>query len=103
MGSPVASTFTATGQSAIFCPKSSHPGDGPAQFSFSLRGTFVATVQLERSLDGGTNWLPMTALGTAIPFSAACTENFEEADRNAIYRANCTAYTSGTVNYRLSQ
>jgi hypothetical protein len=94
-------TFTATGQSASFTPATPDNNRGP--FNMSLWGTFVGTVQVERSFDGGTTWLPLTALGTAIPFTAPCSEVFEELEFGVQYRLNCTAYTSGTINYRLSR
>jgi hypothetical protein len=95
---PVASTFTATGQSSALTPVA---GRG---FNISLWGTFVATVRLERSFDGGTTWLPITANGTGLMnFTAACSEQWSDDEVGVQYRLNCTAYTSGTVNYRISQ
>lgn len=95
---PVASSFTATGQSANFTPIAGRP------FNISLWGTFVGSVQLERSFDNGSTWLPITAAGTQIfVWSASASESNEESEFGVIYRLNCTAYTSGTINYRLSQ
>ena len=99
--SNVTGTFAATGQSAVFSPQGINPVSRP--FNLSLWGTFAATVQLERSFDGAT-WLPLTALGTAVyVFTAPCSETAEETEMGVVYRLNCTSYTSGTVNYRLSQ
>ena len=95
---PVTGTFVATGQSPSFAPL------GGRGFNASLWGTFSASVQLERSFDKGTTWLPLTANGTAIEkFTAPCSESLQEDEDGVLYRFNCTAYTSGTVNYRLSQ
>ena len=95
---PVTGTFSATGQSASFAPV------GGRGFNASLWGTFSATVQIERSFDGGTTWLPLTADAIAIEkFTAPCSESLQEDEAGVLYRFNCTAYTSGTVNYRLSQ
>ncbi|MEY3774316.1 MAG: hypothetical protein RLZZ129_1096, partial [Verrucomicrobiota bacterium] len=47
-------TFTGTGRSAAFIPK-----QGSA-FNVSVWGTFSATVQMQRSFDNGTTWLPLT-------------------------------------------
>jgi len=76
---------------------------------------FNATVQLERSFDGGAVWLPCniggsgalaqwvgdgSATGTPVSLS------FGEPERQIAYRLNCLAYTaiSGTsLNYRLSE
>ena len=92
----VTDSFTAAGQSgsvSLF-----------GKFNVSLWGTFVATAQLERSFDGGTTWLPCTDnSGTVQTWSAAMTIVAEEPESGVLYRLNCTAYTSGTVNYRVSQ
>jgi hypothetical protein len=94
----VTGTFTATGQSASFTPICGRP------FNVTLSGTFVASVQLERSFDAGSNWHPITAAGTQLyAWTAAASETAEEHESGPIYRLNCTAYTSGTVNYRISQ
>lgn len=69
--------------------------------------TFSGTVQLERSFDGGLTWI-VASLGnsgsmaqwtTGTPVSIT----FGEPERNVVYRPNCIAYTSGTINYRISQ
>lgn len=73
------------------------------QFNASLWGTFVGTVRLARSFDNGATFLPLTALGTAISFTGPCTETFEEYEEGVLYRWECTSYTSGTINYRISQ
>jgi len=102
MAQKLVSSFTATGQSSSFLP------DGvddliSRPFNLSIWGTFVGTVQLERSFDNGVTWLPLTALGSSLAFTAPCSETFTECEASVIYRLNCTAYTSGTINYRLSQ
>lgn len=99
----VTASFTATGQSASFTPEGANTPESSAPFNMSLWGTFVGTVQLERSFDSGVTWLPITALGTSITFTAPASEVFAEPEVNVRYRLNCTAYTSGTINYRLSQ
>lgn len=94
----VASTFTATGASASFAPISRRG------FNVSLWGTFVGTARLERSFDGGTTWLPLTAAGIALyTWTAPASEIAEEPETGVLYRLACTAYTSGTINYRVSQ
>ena len=67
---------------------------------------FAATVQLERSFDGGATFLPcnmgssgLLAQWLAGPVSFA----FGEPEKNVLYRFNCIAWTSGTINYRISQ
>lgn len=94
----VSGTFTSTGTSPAFTPRPQY------MFNVSLWGTFVGTVSLERSFDLGTTWLPLTANGVSIEsFTAPCSEQLQEDELKVQYRFNCTAYTSGTINYRLSQ
>src|ERR1044072_6658965 len=89
-------TFTGTGQST---------GAVVAQdFNLSLSGTFVATVQLERSFDGGSNWLPVTYVdGSALTWTVPVSTTLNEPELGVQYRLNCTAFTSGTVRYRTSR
>jgi hypothetical protein len=88
-------TFTGTGQSAT------PVADG--DFNLSLSGTFVATVQVERSFDAGTTWLPVTYVdGSALNWTAPVSTTLNEPESGVLYRLNCTAYTSGTVTYRIS-
>lgn len=93
----VTGTFAATGQSsgAVFY------GD----FNVSIWGTFVATVQLQRSFDGGSTWIPccQDATGALANYSAPMSMIASEPEHQVFYRVACTAYTSGAVNYRLSQ
>lgn len=93
----ITGSFAATGQSAsaVFY----------GSFNVSLWGTFVATVQLERSFDGGTTWLPTAedTTGAAAAYSAPVSLVADEPEHQVLHRLNCTAWTSGTVNYRLSQ
>lgn len=94
----VTGSLTATGATNSFRPN----GKSPA-FNFTVSGTFVGTVRPERSFDDGDTWHPLTALGSAISFTAPCSEVFEEPENYVLYRANCTAYTSGTIAVRMSQ
>jgi len=95
---PIASTFTGTGQSASFTPVARRA------FNVSIWGTFGATVQLERSFDAGATWLPITAAGFQLyVWTAPASEMAQEDQASVLYRLNCTAMASGTVNYRISQ
>ena len=68
---------------------------------------FVGTVQIERSFDGGQTWLVCNVGGsgqlaqytTGTPLNIT----FGEPEKQVLYRINCIAYTSGTINYRISQ
>ena len=68
--------------------------------------TFTATMQIERSFDGGSTWLPCNigGGGSLADYSAGTPVSltFGEPERGMLYRVNCLAYTSGTINYRLS-
>jgi len=103
MTQPVTGSFTATGQSNSFKPVMRTMAWG--QFNVSASGTFVATVQLERSFDNGDNWFVCSrdSSGTAASWTAPFSVVGEEPTPGVIYRLNCTAYTSGTVTYRISQ
>lgn len=100
----VTGTFTETGQSASFIPTIAARSTTNA-FNVSASGTFVATVQLERSFDNGTSWFVCSsdASGTAASWTAPFSVIAEEPTPGVLYRLNCTAYTSGTVTYRISQ
>lgn len=73
-------------------------------FNVSLWGTFVGTAILERSFDGGTTFLPVSKDlgGTANSFTAPMTIAISEPEPGVLYRFRCSAWTSGTINYRLS-
>ena len=96
----VQGTFTATGESGWV------PLRGP--FGFTLQGG-VGTVQLERSYDGGVTayTISKNTDGDAASYTLTAgqevgLEGFEPEDA-VLYRVACTAYTSGTITYRLSQ
>jgi hypothetical protein len=74
-------------------------------FNVSLWGTFGATVQLQRTFDGGVTWLPVSAdvAGDALVWGAPFSGTWTEVEKQVGYRLVCTAYVSGTVNYRISQ
>lgn len=68
---------------------------GSELLTLSIRGTFTATIDLERSYDDGGNWSVVES------YTAATEKNIESASRDFVYRLNCSAYTSGTANYYL--
>jgi hypothetical protein len=102
----VTGSFTATGQSATFAPRVGERLTQSGQFNVALTGTAVATVQLERSFDNGVTWTAIYAGGTQLYSwsysSGNLSESAEECEPGVIYRLNCTAYTSGTLTYRIS-
>lgn len=67
---------------------------------------YSATVQLERSFDGGAKWLLANIGGQGTPAQwtngTPVSAIVAEPERGVLYRLNCAAYTSGTINYRFS-
>ena len=103
----VSGTFTGTGVSASFMPLGTFNmiiggSGGP-------NGNWSATVRLERSFDEGTTWYVCGDPGGTNGQAVYSTANVDvsrvagEPERGVLYRLNCSAYTSGTINYRLSQ
>jgi len=69
-----------------------------------------ATLQIERSFDGGSTWVVCNIGGSGqlaqYTGNTPVSITFGEPEKNVLYRINCTAYTavSGvTLNYRISQ
>lgn len=102
MATAASNAFTATGNGALFAPKQSEHGN-PRYFNVTVTGTFVGTVVLEKTFDG-TNFVavPRPGTTTAISYTAPGTEIIYEPEVGVQYRWRCSAYTSGTINTRLS-
>ena len=68
-------------------------------FNFSLSGTFVATVFVQRSFDKGVTWLDVES------YTAATEQKGIEPEGGVYYRFGIKTggYTNGTVVGRLSQ
>jgi hypothetical protein len=70
-------------------------------------GSYSATIQLERSFDGGTTWY-VAGVGGSGAQAVYATPNQDvslvvlEPEAGVLYRLRCTVYTSGTINYRIS-
>ncbi len=72
---------------------------------------FVGTVRFEKSYDGGTTWITVaqdaagTAASYALNWASATSMNLAmcEVEPSVYWRVRCTAFTSGTLTYRLSQ
>lgn len=96
-GNLISGSFSATGQS--------QPATIYGTMNVSIWGSFTGSVQLERSFDGGTTWLPCSAAmsGTVLAFTAAYSGYpWSEVEHQVAYRLNCTSLSSGTINYRVS-
>ena len=72
-------------------------------FNHSLDGTFIATLQLEKSYDNGLTWNPITAGGSVTTYTTPVEELYSEPEFGTLYCWNCTAYTSGIIIARISQ
>jgi hypothetical protein len=70
----------------------------------SLAGTWVGTVRLLRSVDGGTTKLPLTAMGQTYGSYTAniCEPVWEEGEVGATLYLDVTL-TSGSLTYRMGQ
>lgn len=91
---------TITSVRASNCTLAPYPG---RDFNVSVWGTFSATYQMERSFDGVT-WLPITAAGTQLyQWTIPASEAASDGEWGVKYRVNVTAYSSGTLNVRISQ
>lgn len=92
----VVGTFTATGSSADVVANGA--------LNVSVWGTFVATVKPRRSFDGGTTWNYVTKpdLSGDITITGPASFQLFEFEDGVLYDLECTAFTSGTINYRLS-
>jgi hypothetical protein len=63
-------------------------------YYYSVSGTFVATIRLEKSEDGGRSWVKIQDF-TAASLGSLLAESPDRQDR--LYRLNCIAFTSGTA------
>lgn len=78
-----------------------------AAASFTGAGiVYVGSIQVERSFDGGLTWIicNVGGSGTLAVYSGGgpISLTFGEPERNVMYRVNCTSYTSGIINFRIS-
>lgn len=97
MAQPILSgSFTGTGTSAVV--------QIFGRFNLSITGTFVGTVALQRADSSGGTYTAVArdTSGTQATFTSAFQGlSMEEDEQGMWYRLECTAYTSGTINYRI--
>lgn len=74
-------------------------------FNIFVSGTFIGTVELVSSFDGGTTWVPVINkhTGANITFTTPGALQEDEVEPGVLYGVICTAFTSGTINFRLSE
>ena len=105
-------TFSGTSGTLAFPPgftNASVIGGTDATASFAGAG-WVGVVQLERSFDGGSTYFVCGVGGAGqgaiynggLLAGQSISVVFAEPEKGVLYRLNCTAYTSGSINYRLS-
>ena len=70
--------------------------DVKGNFDLSISGTFVGTVTVQRSFDGGQNWLDVDTFTGPV-------ETFGSQPTSAVYRVGIKTgdYTSGTASVAL--
>jgi hypothetical protein len=101
-------TLTATG-TGTFAPAGAVGVNVKGDFNVTLGGTApVGTVKLEKSYDRGASWFDVSrdSAGNAASYALSSTQmsfQLTEPEADVLYRANCTAYTSGTITCRISQ
>lgn len=90
--------FTANGNSAVFKPISGRA------CNLQIVGTFDATLTFTRSLDK-VNFYPLTI--NSIPwgiYTGPVSETvWEDPEYDTWFRLECSAFVSGTIDYRISQ
>lgn len=74
-------------------------------FNIEIRGTFNATVLIERSIDGGSNWATLSrdSAGNAASYTTAVSLTGSEPQRGVKYRFNCSVFASGAPVCTISQ
>ena len=95
-GQVLAGSFTATGAGASMTLLGA--------FAVTVYGAFVGSTRLECSFDGGTTWIPVSdESGGDVAFTVPGQATREQTESSVLYRMNCTAYTSGTINWKITQ
>lgn len=100
MDVPVSLVFAPTGNAIT-----ASGTDANATFTDSTL-SWIGTVQVERSFDGGFtfNCCNVGGAGQLAQYTGGPINNsWLEPERGVLYRFNCIAYTSGNINYRMSQ
>lgn len=97
---PVTGVFNSSARSPAFAAA---PGR-PINLRLSSPGAWSATIRLMRKLPGETDYSPLTLVGQPwATFTAAANEPvWEESEIGALFVLDCT-WTSGSINYRISQ
>lgn len=95
-GQVASGTFTGTGSSA------GAVRNGP--FAVTVWGTFLATVCLEASYDGGTTWLPVVDdEGLPAKLQVPGQIVYTSTESAVLFRVTCPAYASGAASWQIGQ
>lgn len=96
----ISGSAVATGRTPAAAPFTPIKG----YYNFTIWGVFVGTIELDRSFDGGTTWVPVSldALGDKASYTQPISVTGFECENGVVYSVNVTAYTSGTINFRVS-
>lgn len=71
---------------------------------FAISGTFTGAVQLERSFDGGTTYVPARdELGGLVQLALPGEIKVSETEGGVLYRLNCTALSAGTIAWQVGR
>ena len=102
---PISGIFTAAEQqSNLFTPIAGRSFNIAVWNSTAPGSSLGGTVYLTRSTDGGSTFLALTANGTQLEeFTVCVSEIWQENQYGVQYRLVCSSYSSGVINYRLSQ
>jgi hypothetical protein len=104
-GATVSQTITGNAASAAFVAVKNVPFNiaGWVTGGTTPGSSLSGTVYLERSIDGGATYLPITASGNQIEsFTSVFSESWQDGQANALYELQCSSCT-GTINVRISQ
>lgn len=73
-------------------------------FNVSVWGVFVGTAVVEQSADGGVTWVQEVNRFTNQPvsFTVPGALSLYESEPGIQYRLRCSAFTSGTINWRIA-
>jgi hypothetical protein len=77
------------------------PCQAAQSFEWEVHGTFVGTVELQLSYDGGATWAAYAVLSSTSSATTTPTVYGNDSGQDVELRVRCTEYTSGTISYQL--
>ena len=70
-------------------------------FNYSVSGTFVGSVKIEKSQNGGIAWLQVGSSISSVVSGSVVGDSLDK--QPALYRLNCTSFSSGTIVTSITQ